>query len=67
VTEGASEADEHVRTGIGFGQFDASDVFVVQAGQLRQAFLRKLSLEPQATQLHAKRAQDGRSRGRLSG
>jgi hypothetical protein len=65
--EGASEADEHVRTGIGFRQFDASDVFVVQAGQLRQAFLRKLSLEPQATQLVAERAQDGRPWARLSG
>jgi len=52
---------------VSLGQFDASNVFVIQAGKLGQPFLRKLPLEPQATQLVAQRPQNGRPRARLSG
>ena len=61
----AGETDEHVRPGIGLRELDTPDVLVIQARQLREALLRKLSLEAQPTELVAQRAQDGRPRGRL--
>ena len=60
------QADEHVRSRIGFRELDPADVLVIQAGELSQPLLRQLSLEPQPTQLRTERAQDGRPLARFS-
>jgi hypothetical protein len=65
--EGAGQADEYIRTGVGLSKLDPANVLVVQAGEFRERFLRHLAIEPETAQLCTERPQDGRTRGRFTG